>query len=242
MDTKELLQLFTKLPAIDSTASELQIVGSRIHWSGLVGASKALCSAALCQQVPGHHLFILNDKEEAAYFLNDLENLFPSGSNVLFYPASYRVPYQFEEIDNANVVARAQVLEKLNNGKNAWIVTYPQALFERVPTKVNLTSNTLKVQVGKTYSIDFMNELLLEYHFDRVEFVYEPGQFSIRGGIVDVFSFSNDHPFRIEFLEMKWKQSERLMQVRNFLFINTIILILSRIFKEKCHIPSMVLS
>ncbi len=199
MDTKELIQHFSKLSAIDSTASELQIVSSRIHWSGLVGASRALSSAALCQQVPGHHLFILNDKEEAAYFLNDLENLFPNGNNVLFYPASYRVPYQFEEIDNANVVARAQVLEKLNNGKNAWIVTYPQALFERVPTKVNLTSNTLKVQVGKTYSIDFMNELLLEYHFDRVEFVYEPGQFSIRGGIVDVFSFSNDHPFRIEF-------------------------------------------
>ena len=199
MDTKDLIQQFSKLSAIDSTASELQIVGSRIHWSGLIGASKALSSAALCSQVPGHHLFILNDKEEAAYFLNDLESLFPEDSRVLFYPASYRVPYQFEETDNANVVARAQVLEKLNSGKNAWIVTYPQALFERVPTKVNLTTNTLKVQVGKTYSIDFMNELLLEYHFDRVDFVYEPGQFSIRGGIVDVFSFSNDHPFRIEF-------------------------------------------
>lgn len=199
MNTKELLQQFSKLPAIDTTASELQIVGSRIHWNGLVGASRALSAAALCEQVPGHHLFILNDKEEAAYFLNDLESLFPDEKKVLFYPASYRVPYQLEETDNANVVARAQVLEKLNNGKNAWIVTYPQALFERVPTKVNLTSNTLKVQVGKTYSIDFMNELLLEYHFDRVDFVYEPGQFSIRGGIVDVFSFSSDHPFRIEF-------------------------------------------
>lgn len=199
MDTKQLIQKFSTIPAIDLTASELQLVGSRIHWSGLVGASRALSSVALCLQVPGNHLFILNDKEEAAYFLNDLESLFPEDSRVLFYPASYRVPYQFEETDNSNVVARAQVLEKLTNGKNAWIVTYPQALFERVPTKVNLTTNTLKVQVGKTYSIDFMNELLLEYHFDRVDFVYEPGQFSIRGGILDVFSFSNDHPFRIEF-------------------------------------------
>ncbi len=199
MNTKELLDQFSKLEAIDSTANELQLVGSRIHWSGLVGSSKALSTAALCNQVPGNHLFILNDKEEAAYFLNDLESLFPDEKRVLFYPASYRVPYQLEETDNANVVARAQVLERINNGKNAWIVTYPQALFERVPTKVNLTTNTLKVQVGKTYSIDFMNELLLEYHFDRVDFVYEPGQFSIRGGIVDVFSFSSDHPFRIEF-------------------------------------------
>jgi transcription-repair coupling factor (superfamily II helicase) len=199
MDVKELLHYFSKLSAVDRTASELQIVGSSIHWSGLVGSSRALCSAALCLQVPGNHLFILNDKEEAAYFLNDLESLFPDDKRVFFYPASYRVPYQLEETDNANVVARAQVLEKLNNGKNAWIVTYPHALFERVPTKVNLTKNTLKVQVGLTYSIDFINELLMEYLFERVDFVYEPGQFSIRGGIVDVFSFSNDHPFRIEF-------------------------------------------
>jgi transcription-repair coupling factor (superfamily II helicase) len=95
MDTKELIQHFSKLSAIDSTASELQIVGSRIHWSGLIGASRALSSAALCSQVPGHHLFILNDKEEAAYFLNDLESLFLEDNRVLFYPASYRVPYQY---------------------------------------------------------------------------------------------------------------------------------------------------
>ena len=197
MDTKELIKRYSELTEVEATANELQILGSRIHWSGLIGGSKALLCAALCQQVPGNHLFILNDKEEAAYFLNDLENLFPNDSNVLFYPASYRVPYQFEELENANVVARAKVLEKINNSKNNWVVTYPQALFEKVPTKVNLNSNTLKVQVGKTYSLDFMNELLLEYHFERVDFVYEPGQFSIRGGIVDVFSYSNDDPFRI---------------------------------------------
>ena len=117
----------------------------------------------------------------------------------MFYPASYRTPYQLEETDNANVVARAEVLEKINNGKNAWIVTYPQALFERVPTQKRLSENTMRVETGKTYSIDFFNELLLEYGFERVDFVYEPGQFSIRGGIVDIFSFSNDHPFRVEF-------------------------------------------
>jgi len=199
MDTKELIKRYSELTEVEATANELQILGSRIHWSGLIGGSRALLTAALCQQVPGNHLFILSDKEEAAYFLNDLENLFPKESNVLFYPASYRVPYQFEDTENANVVARAQVLERINNSKNNWVVTYPQALFEKVPTKVNLNSNTLKVQVGKTYSLDFMNELLLEYHFERVDFVYEPGQFSIRGGIVDVFSYSNDDPFRIEF-------------------------------------------
>jgi len=199
MDTKELINHYSELKEVEATANELQILGSRIHWQGLIGASRAILGAALCKQVPGNHLFILNDKEEAAYLLNDLENLFPNETNVLFYPASYRVAYQFEDVENANVVARAQVLEKINNSTNNWVVTYPQALFEKVPTKVNLTSNTLKVQVGKTYSLDFMNELLLEYYFERVDFVYEPGQFSIRGGIVDVFSYSSDNPFRIEF-------------------------------------------
>lgn len=199
MDIKELKKLYASLESINKTANELQIVGSRIHWKGLIGSSKSLSASALTEQITGHQLFILNDKEEAAYFLNDIEGLYPNENRVLFYPASYRVPYQVEETDNANVVSRAEVLEKVNNGKNTWIVTYPEALFERVPTQKNLQKNTLKVQVGKTYSIDFINELLLEYHFERVDFVYEPGQFSVRGGIVDVFSFSNDFPFRIEF-------------------------------------------
>lgn len=199
MEQKFLKQHFSKIPQIDETANQLQFAGTRVHWKGLVGSSKSLCASALAEQTPGHHLFILNDKEEAAYFINDLEGLFPDDKRVLFYPASYRVPYQMEETDNANVVSRAEVLEKINNGSNVWVVTYPQALFEKVPTQKNLSKNTLRVEVGKTYSIDFINELLLEYHFDRVDFVYEPGQFSIRGGIVDVFSYSNDNPFRIEF-------------------------------------------
>jgi transcription-repair coupling factor (superfamily II helicase) len=199
MELKSLRAFFSKIPQIDETANQLQFAGTRIHWKGLVGSSKSLCASALANQIPGHQLFILNDKEEAAYFLNDLEGVFPEDKRVLFYPASYRVPYQLEETDNANVVSRAEVLEKINNGSNVWIVTYPQALFEKVPTQKKLSDNTLRVEVGKTYSIDFINELLLEYHFERVEFVYEPGQFSIRGGIIDVFSYSNDNPFRIEF-------------------------------------------
>ncbi len=184
----------------------LQYAGSRVHWKGLVGSSKSLCASTLAEQTPGHHLFILNDKEEAAYFLNDLEGLFPEDRRILFYPASYRVPYQLEETDNANVVSRAEVLERINNGTNVWVVTYPQALFEKVPTQKKLAANTLRVEVGKSYSIDLINELLLEYHFDRVDFVYEPGQFSIRGGIVDVFSFSNDHHF---FMIRSWSRIKK---------------------------------
>lgn len=199
MNTSEFLRRFQQLNGIDETATLLQKAGQRIHWKGLVGSARALAAASVSGQVPGHHVFVLEDKESAAYFLNDLEQLFVPGQTVLFYPASYRVPYQLEETDNANVVARAEVLERVNSGKNCWIVTYPKALFERVPTQKKLAENTMRVERGKSYSIDFFNELLLEYGFERVDFVYEPGQYSIRGGIVDVFSFSNDHPYRIEF-------------------------------------------
>jgi transcription-repair coupling factor (superfamily II helicase) len=199
MEIRELKKAFTTLPQIDSSANALQFAGAHIHWKGLVGSARGLCATALTEQIPGHHLFILPDKEEAAYFLNDLEGLFPEDKRILFYPASYRVPYQLEDTDNANVVSRAEVLERINNGTNVRVVTYPQALFEKVPTQKKLSDNTLRVEVGKNYSIDLINELLLDYHFDRVDFVYEPGQFSIRGGIIDVFSYANDNPFRIEF-------------------------------------------
>lgn len=200
MQLEDFKKAFSRLGGIDETANELQIVGSKIHWTGLVGSAKATCAAVVAQQAPGNHVFILHDKEQAAYFLNDLQGLYnEEQQNILFYPASYRVPYEIEKTDNANVVARAEVLEKISNGKNVWIVTYPKALFERIPSQKNLHKYTLKLEVGKNYSIDFINETLLDLNFDRVDFVYEPGQFSIRGGIVDVFSFSNDEPYRIEF-------------------------------------------
>lgn len=199
MERKQFLNLFKSHPLVEQTAQALSRSDARVHWFGNVGSSKSICSASVADQVLGHHLFVLEDKEQAAYFLNDLQGLYPEDKRVLFYPASYRVPYQAEEIDNANVVARAEVLSRIANGNNTWVVTYPEALFEKIPSQKILVDNTMRVEVGKSYSIDFINEILLEYQFDRVDFVYEPGQFAIRGGIVDVFSFSNDFPFRIEF-------------------------------------------
>jgi transcription-repair coupling factor (superfamily II helicase) len=97
------------------------------------------------------------------------------------------------------VVYRAEVLERLNSDKSMLVVTYPEALFEKVPTQKKLVNHTMKLEVGKEYSMDFLNELLLEYGFEREDFVYQPGQFAIRGGILDVFSFSSDQPYRVEF-------------------------------------------
>ena len=167
--------------------------------TNLVGSSLSFVISETFKTSEKPCLLIFNDKEEAAYYLNDLEQLLGE-KNVLFYPGSYRRPYQIEEVDNANVLLRSEVLNRINSQKKAAIiVTYPAALFEKVITKKELEKNTLKVTVGETLSLDFVNELLFEYKFKRVDFVTEPGDFSVRGGIVDVFSFSNDEPYRIEF-------------------------------------------
>ena len=167
--------------------------------SGLVGSSVSLIIAEVFKMVEKPFLLIFNDKEEAAYHLNDLENLL-GDQNVLFYPGSYRRPYQIEETDNANVLLRSEVLNRINSRKKpALIVTYPEALFEKVVTRKELEKNTLKISVNDDLSIDFVNEVLFAYNFKRTDFVTEPGEFSVRGGILDVFSFSNDEPYRIEF-------------------------------------------
>ncbi len=166
---------------------------------GLSGSSISFVIAELFKQNDSPFLLVFDDKEEAAYYLNDLEQLIGE-RDVLFYPGSYRRPYQIEETDNANVLLRAEVLNRINSRKKpAIIVTYPDALFEKVVTRRELEKNTLKLKLADTLSLEFLNEVLFEYQFNRVDFVTEPGEFSVRGGIVDVFSFSHDEPYRIEF-------------------------------------------
>ncbi len=177
----------------------LQIPLNKTQVKGLLGSSLSFVFQAIFKQSDKPFLLILNEKEEAAYYLNDLEQLI-GANDVLFYPSSYRRPYQIEETDNANVLLRSEVLNRINSRKKpAVIVTYPEALFEKVVTRKELDKNTLKVAVGEQVSIDFINEVLFEYEFKRVDFITEPGEFSVRGGILDVFSFSNDNPYRIEF-------------------------------------------
>jgi transcription-repair coupling factor (superfamily II helicase) len=173
--------------------------GNKSHLKGLVGSSLSFIITETFKTTDLPFLLIFDDKEEAAFYLNDLELLL-NDKDVLFYPGSYRRPYQIEETDNANVLLRAEVLNRINSRKKpAIIVSYPDALFEKVVTRKELERNTLKISVNDNLSIDFVNEVLFEYQFKRVDFVTEPGEFSVRGGIVDVFSFSHDEPYRIEF-------------------------------------------
>ena len=172
---------------------------ARLNLNGLIGSAFSFAVAETFKSTNKPFLLILSDKEEAAYHLNDLEQLVKQ-DDVLFYPGSYRRPYQVEEIDNANILLRAEVLNRINSRKKpALIVTYPDALFEKVVTRKELDKSTLKVRLNDNLSLDFVNEMLFEYQFRRVDFVTEPGEFSVRGGIIDVFSFSHDEPYRIEF-------------------------------------------
>ncbi|WP_420401788.1 transcription-repair coupling factor [Flagellimonas sp.] len=202
MTKSSISQLFEQSPQLGKLRDAIapnQDATEPIAVKGLTGSALSFVISSTFQEAEVPFLVLLNDKEEAAYYLNDLEQLVGE-KNVLFYPGSYRRPYQIEETDNANVLLRAEVLNRINSRKKpAIIVTYPDALFEKVVTRKELDKNTLKIKLEDTLSLDFLNEVLFEYQFQRVDFVTEPGEFSVRGGIVDVFSFSHDEPYRIEF-------------------------------------------
>lgn len=199
MSKSHLSQAYAQTLQTQNLQDAIAINQSKTHLKGLIGSSLSFVISESFKTAESPFLMVFNDKEEAAFYLNDLELLI-NDKDVLFYPGSYRRPYQIEETDNANVLLRAEVLNRINSRKKpAIIVTYPDALFEKVVTRKELERNTLKIAVNDNLSIDFVNEVLFEYQFKRVDFVTEPGEFSVRGGIVDVFSFSNDEPYRIEF-------------------------------------------
>lgn len=182
--------------------------GSKTELKGIVGSATPLLAASLFREVGNSesltnqpsHLFVLDDKETAAYFLNDLEQLLGKSHRILFFPRSARVPYQEEVTENANIAMRAEVLNEINrDGKGLAIVTFGEALAEQVISQRELSEQTFALALGEKYTMDFLDEVFIEYGFNKVDFVYEPGQYAVRGGIVDVFSFSFDHPYRIEF-------------------------------------------
>ena len=174
--------------------------------SNLAASSKAFVIEETFRRMGGQHLIVCADKEDAAYFYNDLESLLGergmdySKKQVLFYPTSYKRPYEPEKADNSYILSRTEVLQRVSTSeRKTLIVSYPEALSEKVFTRKLLAKNTFKLKVGEKVNLDFLTDLLYDYEFENVDFVVEPGQFAIRGGLVDVFSFANDYPYRIEF-------------------------------------------
>jgi len=170
----------------------------RILIEGLSGSADTLLMASILKEHRHPALFILSDREEAAYFQNDLENILGVGRAVL-YPSSYKKPYQIDLPDNGNILQRAEVLTRINKSRDHFIViTDAEAALERVITKKTLERNTLDINLGEKFTFEFLKEFLQENSFQRIDFVFEPGQYSIRGGIMDIYSFAHELPFRIE--------------------------------------------
>jgi len=196
---QEVLERYAQSTQVKALVQTIQAKNPRVQLKGLVGAADAMVAAASYTLQERPYIFILPNHEEASYFLSDLESILDK--QILFFPSSFRKAFEFTQTDAAHVLQRAETLNALNFSSELpkMVVTYPEAIAEKVINRDDLEKNTLAITQNTRLSIEFINEFLYEYDFERVDFVYEPGQFAIRGGIVDIFSYSNDLPYRIEF-------------------------------------------
>jgi transcription-repair coupling factor (superfamily II helicase) len=177
---------------------------------GLTGSSRAVVMAGALSQQPTTHVVILPEKEDAAYFYNDLTSLL-GDDNIFFFPGTYKRSVMYDQTEPANIILRAEVLNFLSSGRRkSIIVTYPESVMEKVVSKTSLKKNTFTIKKGARLSIEFLEEVLREYNFRRTDFVYEPGQYSVRGSITDLFSYSADKPYRIDFF------GEEIDSIRSF--------------------------
>lgn len=199
METAQFLKYFNGYVSLSEILKKNARAFETIHLQGFIGSSKAIFVGNIFRQIQKNIIVFLNDSEEAAYFYDDLNNL-GFEEHTLFFPSSYKRSIQYGQPNRENIVQRTDVLNKISsNEKPLLVVACPEALVETVISQAGLQLNTLRVAQSDKISIEFINEFLNEYGFERVNFVYEPGQFSIRGSIVDIFSYSNDYPYRIDF-------------------------------------------
>ncbi|MDP5172691.1 MAG: transcription-repair coupling factor, partial [Bacteroidia bacterium] len=201
MQIDDILHAYQEHPDLQAFAHGLKdSQRGKFQIKGLAGSQAALLVAATWRMIHRNILVVVNDKEEALYFQNDLKALLPK-KEMLIFPASYKRAYQIEDVDNANVLQRAEVLNELNHTKSGRqiVITFAEALNEKVINKRTLVQNTLEIKESETCGMDFIVETLETYGFDREDYVYEPGHFAMRGGILDVYSFAHDMPYRIEF-------------------------------------------
>lgn len=200
MELDNLLARYTDDSRTARIVSSFQIVSkARQHLSGLIGSQEAFVAAGTYLAAPQCHLFILENKDEAAYFQNDLAMLLPR-KDVLFFPDSFKKAGSPEEINKSNVLMRAEMASKIlaSQTTGELIVTYPEALYEKIVNTRILSKNTIHIKMRENLDVVFLIEVLTTYGFERSDFVYEPGQFSVRGGIIDIYSFGNDLPYRVE--------------------------------------------
>ena len=201
MDIKDIRQLYAMAPQTGALLKLLQDKqGGNIFLQGQQASATPLLFASVAEKTVQTFLFVLQDTDEAGYFYHDLTQML-GDKNVLFFPSSYRRAVKYAQRDAANEVLRTQVLNALadRNEEYLFIVTYPEALSERVAPEVSFEARTIKIQEGGNYDLPQLERQLLELGFRRVDYVYEPGEFAVRGSILDVFSYSSEYPYRVDF-------------------------------------------
>ncbi len=204
MELSELRNLYSRLApckALYKVLAEEQ--SQHVFLQGLFASSSVLVLSTLSnQETQRLYLVVLNDQEEAAYFYHDLSQTIGE-SSVLYFPSAYKRAAKYGQKDDANEILRTEVLSKMttfsNSNKSLFVVTSPEAIAESVVSKENLDSNSIYVKSGTTIDRDALQDQLFELGFERVDYVYEPGQYAIRGSILDIFSFSSEYPLRIDF-------------------------------------------
>ncbi|MFH2141081.1 MAG: transcription-repair coupling factor [Bacteroidota bacterium] len=178
--------------------NDLFFTHKRLNLKNISGSSLSFIINAIYKTNKKPTLVVVPEKEEAVYLYNDLLKI--SNCKIDFFPSSYKRNVQDDQIDPENIVLRTEVLNDFSTANlNPIIITHPEAIAEKVINRQKLRENTLSLKKGELISLDFLVEVLFEYDFERVDFVYEPGQYAVRGSIIDVYSFSNDLPYRIDF-------------------------------------------
>ncbi len=199
MELKDFSHQFENHPQLKEVMEWRKSDKSTLQISGLSGSSLSIILASMYETDAQTTVFILNDADEAAYLYNDLRSLL-SDEKVLFFPSSFKKTIRLSQLDSSNEILRTEALNTiLNSPQPLFLITYPEAIVQKVISTDGFQNKTLRIKSGEEIEIDFLVETLIEYGFNRVDFVYEPGQFSVRGGIVDIFSFSFELPFRLDF-------------------------------------------
>ena len=200
MNIQDLERLYAKLPQVSALAKEIEKSSVRaIFLEGLLGSSAPMLFASMVSKCKSRLLFVLQDAEEAGYFYHDLTQLLDS-REVLFFPSSYRRAIKYAQRDAASEILRTEVMAKLaQQDELLYVVTYPEALAELVVSKKSLDSRTLVLEKDQTIDVTDVAKTLRDFGFREVDYVYEPGQFALRGSILDVYSFSCEYPYRIDF-------------------------------------------
>lgn len=199
MTIKELQQIYTKHPALPGLSSLLEDNEIKtIYLKGMNASCASFFASSFIENKPFTSVFLLNDSEEAGYFYHDIVQA-NGDKHVLFFPSSYRRAIKYGQKDAANEILRTEVLSKLEQNEPVSIVTYPEALVEKVVSRQTLNQQTLTLATGKQYETEAITKKLTDYGFEHVDYVYEPGQFAMRGSILDVYSFASEYPYRIDF-------------------------------------------